>query len=162
MKMKKKSKVKRGLKKAGVSVLVAKSEPLTCEVLTSLLRTEGFDVVARAGRLDELIAQMQAHEPACIVTESTLIGDPAPLLGALAEMKSAPRVVVYVRPETGNVYSVLGAGFSAYLHGNDRLAELFRCLRPAGGLRPYYSPLLREITRKLGVTELPARSQSAA
>lgn len=145
-----------------MSVLVAQSEPLACEVLTSLLRTQGFDMVGRAGQLDKLIAQMQARQPECIVTESTLIGDPAPLLGALAEMKSAPRVVVYVRPEMENVCSVLGAGFSAYLHGDDRLAELFRCLRPAGGLQPYYSPLLREMTSKLGVTELPARSQSAA
>jgi len=160
--MKRESGAKQGLKKGKVSVLVAKSEPLAREVLVSLLRDEGFDVVGRAGRLDELIARMRADAPAWVVTEAALIGDPAPLLGALAKMKPSPGVVVYVRPEADDVHSVLEAGFSAYLHGSDRLVELFRCLRPAGGLEPYYSPRLREMARELGVTGLSARSQSAA
>jgi len=46
------------LRKMDSSVLIAKEEPFSCEVLSKLLESEGFDVVGRANELDELIQKI--------------------------------------------------------------------------------------------------------
>ncbi len=45
------------IRKLDSSVLVAKEEPFSCEVLSKLLEREGFDVVGRANELDDLYSE---------------------------------------------------------------------------------------------------------
>jgi DNA-binding NarL/FixJ family response regulator len=112
------------LKKTDSRVLVAKSEPFTCEVLGSLLKSEGFDVVGRASQLDDLISKIQTKKPTCVITEVGLIGDASRLISALSELKKVPKVVLYVNThDTRDISKVLEAKFSAYLHAEDQLEE---------------------------------------
>jgi DNA-binding NarL/FixJ family response regulator len=152
--MKKELESKWSLKKTDATVLVAKSEPFTCEVLGSLLKTEGFDVVGRASKLDDLISKIQTKKPACVITEVGLIGDATKLMDALKEMKKVPKVVVYVNTQdTSDISKVLEAKFSAYLHAEDQLEELYHCLQFTSPDSTYYSSCFKDLIRELGINE---------
>ncbi|GHB55662.1 response regulator transcription factor [Persicitalea jodogahamensis] len=142
------------LKKTDATVLVAKSEPFTCEVLGSLLKTEGFDVVGRASKLDDLISKIQTKKPACVITEVGLIGDAAKLMSALSELKKVPKVVMYVNShDTRDISKVLEAKFSAYLHAEDQLEELYHCLQSTRKNDTYYSACFKDLIHELGIKE---------
>ncbi len=142
------------LKKTDSRVLVAKSEPFTCEVLGSLLKSEGFDVVGRASQLDDLISKIQTKKPTCVITEVGLIGDASRLISALSELKKVPKVVLYVNThDTRDISKVLEAKFSAYLHAEDQLEELYRCLQSTHKETTYYSSCFKDLIRELGITE---------
>lgn len=152
--MKKEIESKWSLKKTDGTVLVAKSEPFTCEVLGSLLKTEGFDVVGRASKLDDLISKIQTKKPACVITEVGVIGDATKLMSALGEMKKVPRVVLYVNSQnTQDISKVLEAKFSAYLHAEDQLEELYHCLLSTKKDSTYYSSCFKDLIRELGINE---------
>ncbi len=152
--MKKEMESKWSLRKTDATVLVAKSEPFTCEVLGSLLKSEGFDVVGRASQLDDLISKIQTKKPACVITEVGLIGDASQLMSALGELKKVPKVVLYVNThDTQDISKVLEAKFSAYLHAEDQLEELYRCLQSTSKDTTYFSSCFRELIRELGINE---------
>jgi DNA-binding NarL/FixJ family response regulator len=152
--MKKEMDVKWALKKTDATVLVAKSEPFTCEVLGSLLKSEGFDVIGRASRLDDLISKIQTKKPTCVITEVGLIGDASQLLNALGELKKVPKVVLYVNTnDTRDISKVLEAKFSAYLHAEDHLEELYHCLHSTKRDSTYYSSCFKGLIQELGITE---------
>ncbi|TDB64042.1 response regulator transcription factor [Arundinibacter roseus] len=152
--MKKEMESKWSLRKTDATVLVAKSEPFTCEVLGSLLKSEGFDVVGRASQLDDLISKIQTKKPACVITEVGLIGDASRLISALGELKKVPKVVLYVNThDTQDISKVLEAKFSAYLHAEDQLEELYRCLQSTSRDTTYFSSCFRELIRELGINE---------
>ena len=78
-----------------IRVLVVEDDAHTRRVLTTLLESEGFEVVAAADGL-EGIAAVEAHDPACILTDSMM-----PRMGGLdmlAELKvrglSRPTIIV--------------------------------------------------------------------
>lgn len=142
------------LKKTDATVLVAKSEPFTCEVLGSLLKTEGFDVVGRASKLDDLISKIQTKKPSCVITEVGLIGDASRLMDALGQMKKVPKVVLYVNShDTRDISKMLEAKFSAYLHAEDELEELYRCLLSTKKDAIYYSSCFKDLIHELGINE---------
>ncbi|GAB2779665.1 hypothetical protein GCM10027275_24010 [Rhabdobacter roseus] len=143
------------LRKLDTTVLVAKAEPFTCEVLGSLLKREGFDVVGRASKLDELISKIQTKKPECVITEVGLIGKEAKqLVDSLNEMKKRPKVVLYVNSQNaGDIANVLEADFSAYLHSEDELDELYLCLQSMSRERTYYSSCFKGLIQELGITE---------
>lgn len=152
--MKKEMDAKWALKKTDDTVLVAKSEPFTCEVLGSLLKSEGFDVVGRASRLDDLISKIQTKKPSCVITEVGLIGDASKLLDALGELKKVPKVVLYVNTnDTRDISKVLEAKFSAYLHAEDHLEELYHCLHSTKRDATYYSSCFKGLIQELGITD---------
>ncbi len=152
--MKKEIESKWSLKKTDGTVLVAKSEPFTCEVLGSLLKTEGFDVVGRASKLDDLISKIQTKKPSCVITEVGLIGDATKLMSALSELKKVPKVVLYVNTQdTQDISKVLEAKFSAYLHAEDQLEELYHCLQSTGQNSTYYSSCFKDLIRELNINE---------
>ena len=62
------------IRRASASVLVAKAEPFSCEVLGTLLQREGFDVVGRASQLDDLIQQIHNKKPRCVIADTYIIG----------------------------------------------------------------------------------------
>lgn len=149
------------LKKMDATVLVAKSEPFTCEVLGSLLKTEGFDVVGRASKLDDLISKIQTKKPACVITEVGLIGDATRLMSALSELKKVPKVVMYVNShDTRDISKVLEAQFSAYLHAEDQLEELYHCLQSTNKNDTYYSACFKDLIHELGIKEADTETLS--
>ncbi len=142
------------LKKTDDTVLVAKSEPFTCEMLDKMLKTEGFDVVGRASKLDDLISKIQTKKPACVITDAGLIGDATKLLSALGELKKVPRVVMYVNShDSRDISKMLEAKFSAYLHSDDQLAELYHCLQSTKKNDTYYSACFKDLIHELGIKE---------
>lgn len=152
--MEKEMNSKWALKQTDATVLVAKSEPFTCEVLGSLLKTEGFDVVGRASKLDDLISKIQTKKPACVITEVGVIGDGSLLMNALGQMKKVPKVVLYVNShDTRDISKVLEAKFSAYLHAEDQLEELYHCLHSTKKDDTYYSSCFKDLIHELGITE---------
>lgn len=142
------------LKKTDATVLVAKSEPLTCEVLDNLLKKEGFNVVGRASQLDDLITKIQTKKPGCLIVEVGMLGETAKLMNALSELKKKPKVVMYVNTQDRQeIARVLEAKFSAYLDSKDGLAELYQCLDSTDQDTTYYSTNFKDLIHELGIRD---------
>lgn len=142
------------LKKTDATLLVAKSEPLTCEVLDNLLKKEGFNVVGRASQLDDLIAKIQTKKPGCVIVEVGMLGETSKLMNALGELKKKPKVVMYVNThDRQEIARVLEAKFSAYLDSKDGLSELYRCLDSTAQDTTYYSTNFKDLIHELGIKD---------
>lgn len=143
-------------------VLIARTELITAQVLGSLLRSQGFQTVGRAGYLDGLLTQIAVHRPTCLVVGSSIIGAADEL--ALRLIRQVPKVIVCIGPEHGPDFGkILGTGLDAYLSDLDEIEELFSCIGTSHhGNTPYYGPILRQTFQQSGIRDLVTDRQSAA
>jgi len=144
------------IRKIDSSVLVAKEEPFSCEVLSKLLESEGFDVVGRANELDDLIQKIHTKKPKCVIVEANLIGkETSHLLKQIAEASSRPKMVLFFNTSNSRELSkALDANFNGYLYSEDRLEELYKCLLFIQTQAKYYSDGFKDLMKKMGVNEV--------
>ncbi|WP_037325820.1 response regulator transcription factor [Runella zeae] len=149
------------IRKLDSSVLVAKEEPFSCEVLSKLLEREGFDVVGRANELDDLIQKIHTKKPKCVIVEANLIGkETNHLLKELASTTNPPKLVLYFNASNSKELSkALDANFHGYLYSEDRLDELYKCLLYIQTQSKYYSDGFKDLMKKLGLKEIDSDTQ---
>ncbi|WP_428655555.1 LuxR C-terminal-related transcriptional regulator [Runella sp.] len=149
------------MRKVDSSVLVAKEEPFSCEVLSKLLEREGFDVVGRANELDDLIQKIHTKKPKCVIVEANLIGkETNHLLKELSESSSPPKLVLYFNNSNSKeLTKALDANFQGYLYSEDRLEELYKCLLYIQTQSKYYSDGFKDLIKKQGLNEIDSDTQ---
>ena len=149
------------IRKLDSSVLVAKEEPFSCEVLSKLLEREGFDVVGRANELDDLIQKIHTKKPKCVIVEANLIGkETNHLLKELSEASSRPKLVLFFNTSNSKeLTKALNANFNGYLYSDDRLEELYKCLLFIQTQSKYYSDGFKDLMKRLGVNEVDSDTQ---
>lgn len=144
------------IRRAGASVLVAKAEPFSCEVLGTLLQREGFDVVGRSSRLDDLIQQIRNKKPRCVIADAHIIGAHTDdMVRELTEVSKPPQFILYVGThDTTHLGKTLEANFSGYLHAADQLDELYKCMRHTQMQVQYFSEGFKMLLKQSGLAEI--------
>jgi DNA-binding NarL/FixJ family response regulator len=139
-------------KKISTSVLIAKTELFSCEVLGNLLEREGFNVLGRATDLNELIEKIRTKKPKCVIVENSLLGDKTrELIAEVENDKNKPKFIIYVNSrDVKYVGAVLSENFSGYLHTGDNLSELYNCLSNIHTHPKYYSEGFKSLIKELG------------
>jgi DNA-binding NarL/FixJ family response regulator len=140
------------LKKISTSVLIAKTELFSCEVLGNLLEREGFNVLGRATELNELIDKIRIKKPLCVIVENSLLEDKSrELIAEMANDKNKPKFIVYANSkDVKYVGTILSENFSGYLHTGDNLSELYNCLKNIHTQPKYYSEGFKNLIKELG------------
>ena len=148
------------IRRADASVLVAKAEPFSCEVLGTLLQREGFDVVGRASQLDDLIQQIRNKKPRCVIADAHIIGAHTDeMMKELAEIAKPPQFILYVGNDTKHLSKTLKANFSGYLHAADHLDELYKCMRHTQMQVRYFSEGFKMLLKESGLSEIDEPTQ---
>jgi DNA-binding NarL/FixJ family response regulator len=146
------------IRRLDTSVLVAKSEPFSCEVLSTLLAREGFDVVGRTTEMNDFFQKVRVKKPNCIITEAAFVNNKTDeFFKELAEKKS--KLVVYIndcRPK--ELAALMSKSFHGYLHTNDSLDELYKCLTMINGQVKYYSPSVKRLLNECGIKEMDSQT----
>ena len=148
------------LKKISASVMVAKSELFSCEVLSKLLEREGFNVLGRATELNELIDKIRTKKPNCIIVENSLLGDKTKeLIAEIENNKNKPKIIVYVNAvDKKYMGSILNANFSGYFHTGDNLSELYTCIESMNTNAKYYSEGFKVLIKDLGLGNIDSET----
>jgi DNA-binding NarL/FixJ family response regulator len=149
-------------KKISTSVLIAKTELFSCEVLGNLLEREGFNVLGRVTELNDLIEKIRTKKPRCVIVENSILGDKARDL--ILEMESdinKPKLIVYVNSKNVNdVGCILNENFSGYLHTGDNLNELYNCLKNIHVQPKYYSEGFKNLIKEMGIDDLDSATSA--
>jgi DNA-binding NarL/FixJ family response regulator len=150
------------LKKISTSVLIAKSELFSCEVLGNLLEREGFNVLGRATELDELIDKIRIKKPRCVIVENSLLGDKSrEFITNIANDNNKPKFIIYVNSkDVKYVGTALSENFSGYLHTGDNLNELYNCLNNIHTHPKYYSEGFKNLIKELGLEDIDSETSA--
>ncbi len=150
------------LKKISTSVLIAKTEQFSCEVLSDLLEREGFNVLGRATEMNDLITKIRTKKPRCIIVENSLLGDKIrELISEVENDKNKPKLIIYVNSkDVKDVGSILSENFSGYLYTGDNLSELYNCLKNIHSQPKYYSEGFKNLISELGFEGIDSETAS--
>jgi len=149
------------LRKIDTKVLVAKAESFTSEVLGSLLKREGFDVVGRAMELDDVIQKIRVKKPSFVITDAAVVNqDPHRFTDVIAEGQRKTKVILYFNSKDPvDLNQMLQNKFNAYLHVDDNLSELYSCLGKLSTEETFYSTCFRQLINRYGITEADSATQ---
>ncbi len=149
------------LRKIDTKVLVAKAESFTCEVLGSLLKREGFDVVGRAMQLDDVIQKIRVKKPSFVITDAAVVNqDTTRFNEVLAEGQRKTKVILYFNSKDPvDLNYMLQNKFSAYLHVDDNLSELYSCLGKLSTNETFYSTCFKQLIDRYGIVEPDTETQ---
>lgn len=141
------------LRRKDFSILVAQSELFTCEVLSQLLKEQGYNVVGRAVELDDTIQQIRVKRPQCVILESEISGQRS--FGIVREMQQSNQQVKFIlytsKPDMRVVASAMQMGFYGFLSASDGLDELYRCFQTVSSGGCYYSNGFMALLKNYGV-----------
>lgn len=141
------------LRRKDFSILVAQSELFTCEVLSQLLKEQGYNVVGRAVELDDTLQQIRVKRPQCVILESEISGQRS--FGIVREMQQSNQQVKFIlytsKPDMRVVASAMQMGFYGFLYANDGLEELYRCFQTVSSGGCYYSNGFMALLKNYGV-----------
>ncbi len=149
------------IKRIDTSILVAKAEPFSCEVLETLLEREGFNVLGHATELNELIMKIKTKKPKCVIVETDILGAKIEhLIAETATDKNQPKFVLYVNSRSlDDVSLAMYSNFNGYLHTGDCLKELFDCINSIDkNTNKYYSQGFRNLIKDLGVASIDSKT----
>ncbi len=141
------------LRRKDFSILVAQSELFNCEVLSQLLKEQGYNVVGRAVELDDTLQQIRVKRPQCVIIESEISGQRS--FGIVREMQQSNQQVKFIlytsKPDMRLVATAMQMGFYGFLYASDGLDELYRCFQTVSNGGCYYSNGFMALLKNYGV-----------
>ncbi|MBD2701112.1 response regulator transcription factor [Spirosoma sp. BT702] len=141
------------IRRRDFSILVAQSELFTCEVLSQLLKEQGYNVVGRAVEMEDTLQQIRVKRPQCVILESEISGQRG--FEIVQEMRQAnpqTKFILYTsKPDLRIVANAMQMGFYGFLYASDGLDELYRCFQTVSDGGCYYSNGFMNLLRNYGV-----------
>ena len=137
------------IRRRDFSILVAQSEIFNCEVLSQLLKEQGYNVVGRAVELEDTLQQIRLKRPNCVILESDISDEHS---FDIVEQMQATKFILYTRkPDFRMVAKAMQKGFFGFLYATDGLDELYQCFQTVSNGGCYYSNGFMNLLRNFGV-----------
>ena len=97
------------IRRRDFSILVAQSEVFNCEVLSQLLKEQGYNVVGRAVELDDTIQQIRVKRPECVILESEMSGRQSfDIIPQIRETNQKTKFILYTsKPDLRQIASAM-------------------------------------------------------
>lgn len=135
------------------SILVAQSELFNCEVLSQLLKEQGYNVVGRAVEMEDTLQQIRVKRPKCVILESEISGQRTfDIVDQIQQASQQTKFILYTRkPDLRLVASAMQKGFFGFIYATDGLDELYRCFHTVSNGGCYYSNGFMDLLRNFGV-----------
>lgn len=135
------------------SILVAQSELFNCEVLTQLLKEQGYNVVGRAIDMEDTIQQIRVKRPKCVIMESEISGKrSSEIIEQIKPVNHQTKFILYSRrPDLRMVANAMQKGFTGFLYATDGLDELYHCFQTVSNGGCYYSKGFIDLLKNFGV-----------
>ncbi|GAB2604852.1 LuxR C-terminal-related transcriptional regulator [Spirosoma areae] len=141
------------IRRRDFSILVAQSELFNCEVLSQLLKEQGYNVVGRAVEMEDTLQQIRVKRPKCVILESEFSGQHS--LDIVEQMKRSDqqtKFILYTRkPDLRMIANAMQMGFFGFLYATDGLDELYRCFQTVSTGGCYYSNGFMGLLKNFGV-----------
>lgn len=149
------------LRRRDFSIFVAQAEVFTGEVLSQLLKEQGYNVVGRAANLADAIQQIRLKQPKCVIMDAELSGQQT--FGVVRQSRSegsTTRFILYTnRPDLPMLGYAMQTGFQGFLYASDGLDELYRCFHTVSSGGCYYSTGFLSLMKNYGVEVLDEHMQ---
>ena len=141
------------LRRRDFSILVAQAEVFNCEVLSQLLKEQGYNVVGRAVEMDDTLQQIRVKRPNCVILESELSGQRGfDLVQEMQQSNQQTKFILYTsKPDFRTVAKAMQMGFFGFLYASDGLEELYRCFQTVSNGGCYYSSGYMSLLKNYGV-----------
>jgi DNA-binding NarL/FixJ family response regulator len=141
------------LRRRDFSILVAQSEVFTCEVLSQLLKEQGYNVVGRAVEMEDTLQQIRVKRPQCVIIESEISGRKTfDIVQDIQKSNSHTKFILYAnKPDMHVIAEAMQMGFLGFLYANDGLEELYRCFHTVSHGGCYYSSGFMNLIRSYGL-----------
>ncbi len=137
------------IRRRDFSILVAQSEIFNCEVLSQLLKEQGYNVIGRAVELEDTLQQIRVKRPNCVILESDISDEHG---FDIVEQMQATKFILYTRkPDFRMLARAMQKGFSGFLYATDGLDELYQCFQTVSNGGCYYSNGFMNLLRNFGV-----------
>ncbi len=150
------------LRRRDFSILVAQSEVFNCEVLSQLLKEQGYNVVGRASEMEDTLQQIRVKRPQCVILESEISGRRS--LDIVQEMQQSNQQTKFIlyasKPDLRMVASAMQMGFFGFLYTSDGLEELYRCFQTVSNGGCYYSSGFMSLLKTYGVEIMPETTRN--
>ncbi|MVM30726.1 response regulator [Spirosoma sp. HMF4905] len=141
------------IRRRDFSILVAQSELFTCEVLSQLLKEQGYNVVGRAIEMEDTLQQIMVKRPKCVILESEISGERSfDIVEQMQRANQQTKFILYTRkPDLRMVAKAMQKGFFGFLYATDGLDELYRCFQTVSSGGCYYSSGFMDLLKNFGV-----------
>lgn len=145
------------LRRRDFSILVAQAELFNCEVLSQLLKEQGYNVVGRAVEMEDTLQQIRVKRPKCVILESEISGQQGfEVLQQMYQSDKETKFILYTRnPDLQMISSAMQTGFFGFLYATDGLDELYRCFQTVSSGGCYYSEGFMKLLKNFGIDILP-------
>ena len=144
------------IRRRDFSILVAQSELFNCEVLSQLLKEQGYNVVGRAVEMEDTLQQIRVKRPKCVIMESEISGQRSfEIIDQTRHTNQQTKFILYTRkPDLRMVSNAMQKGFFGFLYATDGLDELYRCFQTVSSGGCYYSHGFIDLLKNFGVEVL--------
>ena len=141
------------IRRRDFSILVAQSELFNCEVLSQLLKEQGYNVVGRAVEMEDTIQQIRVKRPQCVILESEISGQQSfDIVEQMQQSNQQTKFILYARkPDLRMIANAMQIGFFGFLYATDGLEELYRCFQTVSNGGYYYSNGFMDLLKNLGM-----------
>ncbi len=141
------------LRRRDFSILVAQAELFNCEVLSQLLKEQGYNVVGRAVEMEDTLQQIRVKRPKCVILESEISGRRSfDIVQQMQGSNQQTKFILYTsKPDLRLVANAMQMGFFGFLYASDGLDELYRCFQTVSNGGCYYSNGFMNLLRNYGV-----------
>lgn len=141
------------LRRRDFSILVAQSELFNCEVLSQLLKEQGYNVVGRAVELEDTLQQIRVKRPKCVILESEISGQQSfDIVEQMNQSNQSTKFILYTRnPDIRMIANAMEKGFFGFLYMTDGLDELYRCFQTVSNGGCYYSEGFMKLLKGFGM-----------
>ncbi len=144
------------LRRRDFSILVAQSEVFNCEVLSQLLKEQGYNVVGRAVEMEDTLKQIRVKRPQCVILESEISGKRSfDIVEEMQQSNYQTKFILYTsKPDLRMIAKAMQMGFFGFLYASDGLDELYRCFQTVSAGGCYYSSGFMSLLKNFGVEVL--------
>ncbi|PRY29238.1 LuxR family two component transcriptional regulator [Spirosoma oryzae] len=151
------------IRRRDFSILVAQSELFNCEVLSQLLKEQGYNVVGRAVEMEDTLQQIRVKRPHCVILESEISGRQSfDIVEELRTTNYQTKFILYTsKPDARMVAKAMQIGFFGFLYANDSLDELYRCFHTVSSGGCYYSNGFMSLLKDYGVDIISDETRTA-
>ncbi len=141
------------IRRRDFSILVAQSELFNCEVLSQLLKEQGYNVVGRAVEMEDTLQQIRVKRPQCVILESEMSGQRSfDIVEQMQQSNQQTKFILYTRnPDMRMIASAMQIGFFGFLYATDGLDELYRCFQTVSNGGCYYSHGFMGLLKNFGI-----------
>jgi DNA-binding NarL/FixJ family response regulator len=141
------------IRRRDFSILVSQSELFNCEVLSQLLKEQGYNVVGRAVEMEDTLQQIRVKRPQCVILESEISGQQSfDIVEEMRQSNQDTKFILYTRhADMRMVASAMQIGFLGFLYATDGLDELYRCFQVVSNGGCYYSNGFMKLLKNFGV-----------